>query len=180
MYSKHTPDTIKQFLEQTIGVKYERLYIKNAESNNIDIFIKLIFEAYNYSGSIYTMKATYLDPEYKYLHCLAGKLRSFDDIYAVIKTKFPAMEAHTIFGKLLKAKIYNKGQRLYPQLSSCSTIKRIRFIYTAGGRRLIENYKDKNIIWYCEEKYKSKWDWKTLLNRLNIHTPQQYIKYLEI
>lgn len=85
-----------------------------------------------YSEQYKTSVATYYKNKFGImLHCVKGKLRSFDDIYYLFKAYFPEETMESVFKRML---LYDvkldeiDSRNIGIQLSECSTMKRIRYI----------------------------------------------------
>lgn len=68
-----------------------KLYIEGIvrqPGDTLHTFLNRVFRLGGNYYSKYTTNATYLDPEFKELHCVSEKHRSFDDIVLISKTYF--------------------------------------------------------------------------------------------
>ncbi len=111
---------------------------------------------------------TFEDEECTIQQCPAGKMRSFDDIFDIVNTYFPGTSEKEIVHELIISKKVRKdGMTLVPHLSTCSTMKRIRFMYYTTDTGSI-----------YEGKYESKYSWGELLAMLDINTYDQLVKYV--
>jgi len=123
-----------------------------------------------YSGGYKTSLATYYKNEFgMLLHCVKGKLRSFDDIYYLFKAYFPEETFESVFKRMLlfgvqKSEISTRNMGI--QLSECSTMKRIRYIPFGSTYNT-------NDIWRAAmeaRQYESITHWRHLFKLLNINS----------
>ena len=147
------------------------IYIKIKKKDTPREFLEEMFE-----GSHYTFKhATYFDEECTKWHCRAHAMRSFDDLHEIMQTYYPEVDEKEMMHLLLSH--VPKGIYKWPQLSNCSTMRRIRFIYYSEDAFLssIKLVFSPNGVY----KYDSKYNWIQLLALLDIHTEEQLIKYVK-
>lgn len=129
-----------------------------------DILPALYSEQYN------TAAATYYKNKFgTLLHCVKGKLRSFDDIYYLFKAYFPEETMESVFKRMLlyHVTLDNVNNRnIGIQLSECSTMKRIRYIPHGN------NYNTRDILNVAmdSKQYESIIHWRQLFGLIGIKT----------
>jgi len=185
------------------------LYLKEIESGTIKKpktikkFLNLLFrndadaplEANTLRNGIYAAIPfyTYSDKECKIIQTSNNKMRSYDDLYCLIKTYYPLATIKSVFLHLLK---YNGGFKIiggnmhvvYPTFSSCGTMKRVRLTYgycylgPINGELESVNikYYTNNVLSLANIKgastYSSAYSWKQLLELSGITTQEQLNK----
>jgi hypothetical protein len=70
---------------------------------------------------------TFFDPECTKLHC-SKSYRSFDDLYDLVKTYYPDTTKKEMIHHLITVNIPTQNGRSFPNLGTCNTMNRIRFI----------------------------------------------------
>lgn len=181
------------------------LYLKEIENGTIKKpktikkFLNLLFrndadaplEATNTKGIYAAIPfITYSDKECKIVQTYNNKMRSYDDLYCLIKTYYPLATIKSVFLHLLK---YNGGFKIiggnmhvvYPSFSSCGTMQRVRLTYGYCYLGPIDNkFEIINIKYYTNSilslnaiksayTYYSAYSWKELLEISGITTQEQ-------
>lgn len=144
---------------------WPKIYVKTDEKpKTVRNLLPLLFDRYTMDSLVlYKGAETYSDKECQNIQCYKGRYRSFDDIYACCKTYFPAVTPKEVLYELLTLDIpgyTNKDFPLFIRLSYCATIKRIRVWFT--------NFPHVSIKEVDSFKGESVWDWKTLLEMLDL------------
>ena len=133
---------------------------------------------------------TYYDKNCTSQQCSLGRLRSYDDLFDLVKTYYPTITDKRLFRLLLTTnyrtvnKAYNSNELciIEPQLYHCSSMRRIRICYTLyPDKRTIENMKyllNYNYIIQLT-KYDSKYDWVQLFAILGINSNEDLKEYYE-
>lgn len=150
-----------------------KLYIKlNKEPKTCNELLIKFFSFMFYKTADAKPVATYSDKECTLVQCVAGKYRSFDDIYYLCTTYFPEMTPKDVLHELLILDIKHPetGVSYTYHLGHCLTMKRIRWIvYHCQGPRynfLIEL-----------QKYDSIWSWKDLFDMIGIKSQEELYEY---
>ena|ERR1700751_2420101 len=188
-----------------------RLYIKEIEDDTISLpkkvndFLQLYFiykdnHNTNYGGRS-TSLATYSNKECTISHCDRGRMRSFDDLYMIMKNYYPMTTVKGLFKRLLlfrpivknltysKPVINNKGEvtgydkitediYLLPNFSNCCTMGRIKLTYFANLGALVP-YKISYDSAIGNNKYQSVYSWKDLFSMLDINSQKDLDEYLK-
>lgn len=188
------------------------LYIKELIDKNkprsISKFIDLYYvkgpQAPATKGYYLKSSATYFDKKCNELQCSIGRMRSFDDLYDLVKTYYPKVTVKRLF-HILITKVYkfdtytisygttadlykmNKVGNTYKihSLSNCSTMRRIRLTYSNTSLtitnvdnricfRPISTYTNICTV----DKYESKYSWRDLFDMLNIKSDKDYNDYI--
>lgn len=146
------------------------IYTTFGKQKTIKDFLKLLYSD-NSRSDVVLPVATYYDEECTKTQCVAGRLRSFDDIYDCINTYYPNTTPKQLIHGLLTLNLkdlYNR--QLYLHMYNCRTINRIRLYYTVDE---VLAYQD-----YGCSKYESKWSWVELLEMLGIKNHSDIINYV--
>jgi len=104
-----------------------KLYVKNITRESNDTLYTFLYKVLSFDDSGYgkaTGKATYKDPEFTKLQCVANKYRSFDDIVLISKTYFKVSDK--VVAKVMKRFLddYNSAG-----LVLCDTLHKWVFYY---------------------------------------------------
>lgn len=117
---------------------------------------------------IYVQNTTYFDPEFKCEQCDHGRMRSFDDLWAICNTYFPDITAKEVFQELLNYG-FNKPALLC--FSNCSTIRKIRITAdTSKNKQFVTSV--------LNIKYNSIYNWEELFQMIGLETRTAIIEYL--
>lgn len=145
------------------------IFIKEEPRDLEDLIMKLYINKYDtYAKSDYT----YMDKECSKYQCEAGRYRSFDDLLELAQTYFPEVTPAELMHTLLVTDIRDiKNNELYLYMGNCSTIKRVRIIYSTSEEAC---YQDRN----CN-KYDSKYSWMELLKMLGLETTKEISDYVK-
>jgi hypothetical protein len=173
----------------------QKLYIKEligkTKPRSVSRFLDIFFIAAPELRSTYRLRtsATYSDSKCTLLHCTEGRMRSYDDLYLLVKTYYPKI-AHKRLIRILLTKIYSyeilvdvsKGIKVPyytpASLYNCSTMRRIRLTYS-GARNTAEGTIP---IWGGPmDKYDSKYSWEDLFKLANIpcSNTTEYTDYIK-
>jgi hypothetical protein len=130
-----------------------------------------------YSGKYRAAVETFYKNEFgNHLHCKAGKLRSFDDIYYLFKSYFLEETHASVFERMLlfEIKLSNVTLGNMPiQLSECSTIKRIRYMPFGCESSMTRIWNESQDA----KQYESFMHWKDLFKLLNINNKDQLTEW---
>lgn len=150
------------------------IYLKQAQETPPKSINDLIRMLYPVTSRVTMATTTYKDPGCNYLQC-DKSYRSFDDILELVKTYFPEVTEKDVIKKLLSIRIiYNDidGEKLlYPNIGTCGTMNRIRFIYVKLATVNTSNDA------YMRSMPDSKYSWKQLLEPLGITNSDTLIEY---
>ena len=103
----------------------------------------------------YRALETYYDKDCIDRHCDNGRLRSFDDVYIVLRTYFPYITVLEVFDIIMRSGITVNGQKQLPSFASCGAMARIRITYNAWWSKLSKAH--------LESQYDSKYSWADLI-----------------
>lgn len=189
----------------------DRFYIKEIEDGTIPLpkkandFLQMYFISKNNHNTNYgcnsTSLATYHDKSCLKPHCNRHRMRSFDDLYMIMKNYYPMTTVKGLFKRLLlfrplvKDLTYNKPVKdntgriikynkvtediyLLPSFYNCSTMNRIRLTYCFNIGGAIP-YKIGYTSAININKYQSVYSWKDLFSMLDINSQKDLDKYLE-
>lgn len=148
--------------------KDSKLYVNFEVSKHPEEFLHY-FLTFKRNNIYCTGRETYIDKDCKIIHTTLGRMRSFDDIYIVTRTYFPDITIKEVINIILR--LYT-GDNYFPQLSNCSGMMKIRFIYR--NTNSINQYNNVN-------HFNSVYSWNELINMLgkkNIYNEETLTKYI--
>jgi hypothetical protein len=150
-----------------------KIYIKGNRPKTIDELLKRVFIVANPNSSpnFHTSCDTYANKECTIVQCTMNRMRSFDDIYDIVKTYFPIVTPKSVMHKLLSLNIKgSNGKNSYIELSNCGGMGKIRVLYN-----LYQNISDYKRVY----KYDSKYSWDDLVSMLGINNDNELNKYIK-
>ena len=164
-----------------------KLYVKEIESGDIKKpkvaldFLRLYFNPLTLNRF-----ATYTDKTCVTLQCGANRMRSFDDVYLLLKTYYPKMTIKGTMHRILVLKFTkvdpNNSDIVYhyaPSFYCCSTMQRIRITIVVKAKTKPNYTWDYDYIINNVQKYNSKHSWKELFDMVGIKNQQDLTDYLE-
>lgn len=113
------------------------IYLKNGDkASTREELLSMLYgdvseKAISKGAHTFTTVATYSNIECTYCQCLAGKLRSFDDIHILMNTYFPKTDIKTTFETIISfGKQYSEETKkcVSIQLGVCSTMGKLRVV----------------------------------------------------
>lgn len=129
---KEEEEKLKKAYETNKDYLNTKLYIKECsiedKPKKIRDFIRLFYNS-NPDYKV-TATTTYFDKECTLQHCEKLKLRSFDDLYCLIKTYYPRVTVSLVFYVLITTKMCIGDIKIYPALNVCTTMNRIRITFS--------------------------------------------------
>lgn len=143
------------------------IYVKFEIPKTPREFIKKLFSHTALADRI-TCVETYSDSECKTVQCLAGKVRSFDEIFFCTKTYFKDITTKEVLHILLTLDVGT----FYPYFKKCGNINRINMLY------YFRNINTNAIFCDAYGQYKSLWSWKQLFALLDIDSCGKMDKYI--
>lgn len=177
-----------------------RLYIKEIEDGTIPLpkrandFLQIYFTRNNNTSPNSTSLSTYSDKLCNNHHCSANRMRSFDDLYMIMKNYYPKTTIKGLFKRLLlfRPLVKNIEKAHYIMENGKSVLKREKkdiylkplFTNCGGMRRIRLTYGDytKHTAYTTminTDKYDSVYSWKDLLLKLNIKSASELDNYIE-
>jgi len=142
-----------------------KIYVKTQEKfKNHKELIKFLFKIYTTNG----FPETYSNKECTVLQCEANKMRSFDNIYYIVKTYFPIISHKTVFKTLLLCRRKSGNYYNYPNLGCCGTMRRIRFTFAYDTEANFPKTLHHSIL--NIQSYESLWSWGDLASSIGITT----------
>ena len=109
---------------------------------------------------------SYFDPECEIIQCDAGKMRSFDDLWAICQTYYPDISAKDVMQELLQ---YSVNQEIPLSFGRCSTMGKIRITCKRKGCLLINDY---------PTKYNSIYSWNDLFKMVGLEDYEKRLAFL--
>lgn len=189
---------LKNIMKEEIKLK-GRLYIKEIEDGKIPLpkkandFLQIYFTNNSSNSPTSTSLATYSDKACTITHCSMNRMRSFDDLYMIMKNYYPMTTIKGLFKRLLLFRPLIKGSvfshyvmeegksvlkkeikdiYLIPNFSNCGGMRRIRLTY---NNILSVKYP----IMINIDKYDSVYSWKDLLLMLDIKNQSELDNYVK-
>jgi hypothetical protein len=115
---------------------------------------------------------TYNDEACTSIQCYNDKMRSFDEVYLMVKTYFPIATRRRVIHEILTLDYkFGDGQFLVPFLSHCSTIQKIRITYQKLP------YVSIGAPFHLDH-YKSTHSWTEILSLIGIKNQRDLIVYV--
>ncbi len=154
--------------DQCTTIYLEKFKDKNPK--DVKEIITALYDNY-YCASL----KTYQDSLCTKLQCESSKSRSFDDIYYLCKSYLPATTVKDVIEVLLNLKINDKV--IYG--GSCGGIKKIVISFHPMKdikRAFINGTYDQSV---SNSQHNSQWNWKELLEMIEITNNQQYNEYVK-
>lgn len=166
-----------------------KLYVKEIEDGSYEKPMSVRdFLIWYFSGNntfMSSSKATYKTNKCLRKQCAENKIRSFDDLLALVTTYFPSYNEIKLIKILLTLKVDGKiflydntkkyvfkNIKLKPQLGYCSTMNKIRYILSNNSNLYFDN------IVYAP-KGSSKYSWLELLNMIGINNQDQLNNFIK-
>lgn len=157
--------------DQTVIVDENKLYLEKTPTDLKDMLNILYPEENGYKA----IETYYKDSEGNmYKHCMANRMRSFDDLWKIARSYFPEVDPRDVFKEMLlfraDLETIEKGFMNF-QLSNCSTMKRIRYV-PASKTAVKLNWRSIDV-----DKYQSVYSWRDLFNIVYINSEQQLMDW---
>jgi hypothetical protein len=163
----------------------DKLYLKEIETGQIKLprtirrFLRLFLTG-SFTGCSNKALKTYPTKNCSRSQCSNNSLRSFDDIFLLVKTYYPNCDEKKLIKELIlfNYKI-NKTTSLIGDFYHCATMKRIRYTVTNH----YERYNDSKGYMYTSgvysEKYESKYSWKELFEMVGIKSIKDFENFIK-
>lgn len=100
------------------------LYVKFKKPRTVKEFLNKFYQENPYNSYILMASETYSDKECTKLQCVENKLRSYDDLFELIKTYYPSYTRKKLTLLLIKSNFNNKIIGGY--FGSCAWMNKIR------------------------------------------------------
>lgn len=146
------------------------LYVKFEPPATVNEFLVKFFSVLSpYDTNIMNGQPTFFDKGCTKFQCHSNRMRSFDDLYYLVSTYYPEISSKDLMHEILVADICKEnGQKLFPHLHSCSSMRRIRIIHFKNFCIIPIN----NVL-----QYNSKYSWIELLEMLGISSNAEVEEY---
>ncbi len=144
------------------------IYVKFKKPNTVKEFLYTFFTSDRVGYGTYT----YHDEACTSIQCYNDKMRSFDDIYDMVKTYFPKATRRRVIHEILTLDYKFLDDRfLVPFLSHCSTMQKIRITYQTLPYISISPP-------FNLDPYKSTHSWTELLSLIGVKNQRDLIVYV--
>jgi hypothetical protein len=155
------------------------IYVKFAEKEKPKTVREFLHKFFSCYGADYLKNVTtYRNKECTHIQCEAGKYRSFDDVFELVKTYYPTVSIGRIFKIMLTLNptttYSNSKFRLH--MMSCAGINKINCLYVTFSSDKSRNYN--NII--TQSQYKSKVTYKELFKMIGVNNQEDLNKILKV
>lgn len=150
------------------------IYIKFKRPRTVKEFLNMFYQKDRYDSHKLVASETYKDKECTILQCDKNRIRSYDDLYELVKTYYPSYNRKKLTLLLVKSDFNNNIIGGY--FGSCADMLKIRYIPIIRKGSYSEVLMD-NYFEICEtSKYRSKYSWKELFSKVGINSQKDFNK----
>ena len=150
------------------------IYVNFERPRTVKEFLNTFYQEDVYDSYKLVASETYKDKECTILQCNRNRIRSYDDLYELVKTYYPSYTRKKLTLLLIKSNFNNKIIGGY--FGSCRDMNKIRYIPIIKYGVYNPEFKNKYSLICNTMKLKSKYGWKELFSKVGINSQEDFDK----